>query len=201
MLMPRLYPILIILGLELFNYFWTSSITEDLDILYSLLARYSARISFVLLCLLGTWIAGIGLNNIFLNPSKRSLLLGGITAFTINHLIHYYFLYQNFQVSGLDISSKYISFGALGYLILTIAPIVLWRWKSLTLTRYYTINAFVISMISICIFTYFSRFGRELPLSTPMWLFSVMIGSGILVITLMIGRIIKERKTIRDEMA
>ena len=198
--MRRLFPILAILILEAVAYFYTLDLTDDLDTMYSLRARYSARISFLLLCLIGTWIASLGLNSIFSNPDKRNLLIGGITAFTINHLIHYYFLYQNFEVSGLDITSKYISFGALAYVILTFAPILIRKWTSLTLLRYYSINGFIILMIGICIFTYSGRFSRALPMSTPMWMFKVMIGIGITIIFLMAVRMIRERKTLWNDL-
>jgi len=199
--MYRFFPILSILLLEIIVNIYTQDLSTNLDTLYSLRARYSARISFTILCTIGAWTTALGLNNIFINSHKRDLLIGGITAFSINHLIHYYFLYHNFEVNGLDISSKYISFGALAYVILSIAPVLVWRWATLTKARYYAIYGFLILMIGICIFTYSSRFGRSLPMSTPMWVFKVMIGIGTTVILLMVGRMIRERKTNWDDLA
>ena len=199
--MRRFYPILLNLVIEAMIYFYTLDITDDPEIIYSLRARYSARLSFIILCTLGTWIASLGLNNIFANAKKRELLMAGIAAFSVNHLIHYYFLFQNFEVSGLDITSKYISFGALAYVILTLAPFLIWKWNSLTPLRYYSINGFIMLMIGICIFTYAGRFSRTLPISTWMWIFKVMIGIGTTILILMVGRMTRERKSLWNEMA
>ncbi len=191
--MSRLYPILIMIVLEVFVQSYASVITEDIDVLYSLRSRYSARISFAILSILGLWIASLGLHTIFANEEKRNILIGGITAFSINHLIHYFYLYNNFEVNDLDIQSKYVSFGALAYIVLALAPLVIWRWNTLTRGRYYLIYGFIILMISICIFTYSSRFGSSLPMSPPMWVFRILIGIGVITIAIMVGRMIKER--------
>lgn len=197
----RYFPVVLIIALEIIALFYVDSITEVLDINFSLKARYSARISFATLTIIGIWMAAIGLKNIFANDKKRQLFIGGILAFTINHLIHYWYLYQNFEANGLDISSKYISFGALSYLILTFVPILIWKWNQLTKSRYYMLSGFIVLMISICLYTYSSRFESNLPLPPPSWLFSIFIGIGGIVILGILGRIWKDKNLVFDEMA
>ena len=112
-----------ILLLELLNSYYSNSLATELDTYYSLTSRYSARISFSLLSVLAIWIIIKNLQNIFDKAINRNLFISLLIGFSINHVIHLYFLYQNFQVNNLSIANQIISPGALAYIILIIAPI------------------------------------------------------------------------------
>lgn|GEM_PF-1552589 len=192
----RIIIIVSVLILEVLNYYCTIGITSNSDEFYSLTARYSARISFVLLVGLGGWIIAKGFLTLITDQKKKDLLLGGIAAFTVNHLIHFYFLYKNFEVNDLDLWTKSVSFGAIAYVILTIAPLYFWKIRLWTRTRYYLLHGFLILMIAICVFTYGTRLGNEvpLPLSTTMWMFKPFIGIGLVTIIGLLGRVSSDRK-------
>jgi len=189
-----------VLLLEAANYFYSSGLSQNADQFYSLTARYSARITFFLLVSLAIWIVLKGLHALMDSSKSREVLLAGLTAVAVNHLIHFYFLYQNFQVNGLDLWTKAVSFGALAYVFLSLAPIYFWTIKRLGSKQYALIHFFVMLLLAICVFTYSSRLGRvePLPLSPPIWQFKFFIGIGLSAIAALLARILVDSRSAQD---
>jgi len=204
-LKTRIILIIVVVILEVLNYFYSLNhlgyfqnvqATFNSDVFYSLTARYSARISFAILIGLSLWIISKSLLTIVANPNKKDWLIGGVAAFSVNHLIHFYFLFKNFEVNGMDVWDKSNSFGALAYVILSIAPLFFWKIRLWTRLRYYLLHGFIALMLVVCVFTYSTRFGRvdPLPMTTPMPVFKVFIGVGVITLLGLLVRVIVDRK-------
>ena len=178
--------------LEVLIYVYSNQISGDETILWQLSARYSARTSFVLISSILLWTGWKGLRHIYSIENNRKNFLLLIALLTINHLIHFGFLYMNFQANGMELFSAPSSAGAVGYLALVGLPIYLWNRRELTGGLYKIIYAVLFTLIGIFFVTYFGRLSQEMPIRSPMVLYQINMGIIVLLFGLNVFRIIKK---------
>ncbi|MFK7935462.1 MAG: hypothetical protein AB8G22_18245, partial [Saprospiraceae bacterium] len=126
---------------------------------YQLMARYSARVSFVIFVVLYGWIAWVGLKRIFQATKSRDLLVAFLLAFAVNHIIHLGFLSYNYWLQPFPLSVVQHGGGAIAYLVLSILPLWLAQVQQLTTRRYYSLH---LALFFIWIFFNQSYMGRYL---------------------------------------
>jgi hypothetical protein len=88
---------------ELAIYTRTTSLSSDESFYYQLAARYSARVSFMLLVGILCWTGIKGLKFIYEKESRRKLFVTLLLVLALNHLIHFYFLAMNFNAKSLEL--------------------------------------------------------------------------------------------------
>ena len=121
--------ILLISTIELLVFVFSKSITSNAAVYWQLAARYSARITFYILCIILFWTGIKGLKNIYANEKTRILLINLFALLAINHLIHFYFIYKNFEINNYEwFKAKHIA-GSIVYPILVITPLYLGKQK------------------------------------------------------------------------
>lgn len=111
---------------------WTSTLDSGnffaitSEFIFDKCARNSGRVSSGINLLILLLVGHKGLSAIFRNGSSRIELLVLITLFSINHLIHLFFVIQNFAHHGMDLSIGENLHGFLTFFLIVIVPVVLW---------------------------------------------------------------------------
>jgi hypothetical protein len=137
--------IVIIFCLELIIYLWSvfSASLKDGNyfsiskkLVFEKCARNSGRISAILnliiLLMIGYW----GLKKIYTDAEKFNLFLNIAIIFTINHLIHFLYITQNFKRKSKSIKLSDEKHGIFTFACITVFPIVLWYFKNLNTVLY-----------------------------------------------------------------
>ncbi len=183
----------LIIGLEVLVFNWSGRVAELETIHYSLAARWSARISLVMLFYLSVWVSISGLKKIFQNEKHRDEFIMMVSLVAFNHLIHFAFLYINHEVNGFNLWTLRSAGGALGYVLLTLAPIYLWRKKQLTQPVYWKTMGTLILLLVIAVVSYLGRWNKDLPMASPKELYIGIMAVAIVLLILNVYRIFADR--------
>ena len=98
--------IALILGIEVFIYlwaFWTSTLNTgnffsiEAEFIFDKCTRNSGRISAAIILIILFMVGFYGLKEIYSDDKKKDSFLILISLFTINHLIHFLFLFLRFK--------------------------------------------------------------------------------------------------------
>ena len=150
MLTKKRIPLLIALicCVELLIYLWAAwSTTFDKSnffaiepaFLFDKCARNSGRISAVLFLIPLFMVGYYGLKEIYADDKKRVSFLILITLFTINHLIHFLFLFLRFKNHETTLSIGENLHGFITFMFIVIIPFFLWGYKNLNRLLYFVI--------------------------------------------------------------
>ena len=157
-LKPRLYIFLIVL-LNIVIYF-TALSTETADRVFAECARNSGRtaaaINLILLLLIGHF----GLKTIYKEGLKLNLFRLFITLFAVNHLIHFFFVYQNFNWQKMELNVYDHLHGFITFISLILLPIIVHRFKHLSKFLYCYL---VIHFFNVTYFIGISFYARYKP--------------------------------------
>jgi len=162
---------------------------------YQLAARYSARTSFVIFCalLLGTGI--YGLKGIYGTEDRRRFFVLFILMLAFNHFIHFIFIVLNYRAQALTLLEGKNFPGALGYMLLMLAPVYLWNKKTLTKSVQLQLYGFFLFIVIIFLVTYVGRFSKELPMMSSPLVYGCFLASMSVLIILNLYRFIKENRS------
>ena len=137
--------ILIIFCVEVLIYVW-SAWTATLkkgnyfaiphQIIFEKCARNSGRVSALLNLVIILVFGYYGLKQIFLDKSKYDIFFNLVTILTINHLIHFFYISQNFKRKSLKIKLSEEKLGIFTYICITLFPIFIWYFKDLNVVIY-----------------------------------------------------------------
>ena len=166
---------------------WTTEIEFILDKCARNTGRVSAGLNLTILLLTGF----IGLKAIFNDNRKRGLLLLLFTAFALNHLVHFFFIYQN-SIS----HSKVIEFsehihGIITFSFIILIPIILWRFENLSKTLYYFIILHLFNTTYFMIETFYSKIIND---PRPAYLHQIGIGIMICALGFIVYHVYQEMK-------
>lgn len=157
-LKPRLYIFLIVL-LNIVIYY-TALSTETADRVFAECARNSGRtaaaINLILLFLIGHF----GLKTIYKEGLKLNLFRLFITLFAVNHLIHFFFVYQNFNWQKMELNVYDHLHGFITFISLILLPIIVHRFKHLSKFLYCYL---VIHFFNVTYFIGISFYARYKP--------------------------------------
>lgn len=179
-------------------YNWSGRVTELDTIQYSLAARWSARISLVLLFYLSAWVSISGLKKIFSFDRHRNEFVILVSMIAFNHLIHFVFLYINHVINNYDLLTLRSAGGAFGYVMLTLAPFYLWNKKELTKTVYWSTMCTITLLLIISVVSYLGRWNKDLPMASPKEMYLSIMAIAAVLLIMNVYRIFADRnKTVK----
>lgn len=128
--------ILLVPGLELLIYAWAAW-TATLDsnnffaiepqFIFDKCARNSGRVSAALklgiLIVLGYY----GLNQVYNDALKKERFRILLTLFTVNHLCHFFYVFQNFKHHSMALNISENKHGFTTFICILLVPVVVWR--------------------------------------------------------------------------
>ncbi len=154
--------IIIVMCVELMIYLWAVGTTET-SVVFDKCARNSGRVSsFFNVAILGM-IGFYGLKNCYTNTTKKDALAVLITLFAVNHLIHFFYVYQNFMHHAHLLIVWDNKHGFVTFIGIVTIPIVVWRVKQLNGLLYFTIIAHLFNVSYFIIKTFHSKIKPEHP--------------------------------------
>ena len=139
------YLVAAILCLEVAIYFWsawTATLREgnyfsiQPILIFAKCARNSGRVSASLNLIILLFIGYFGLKQIYFEKAKLDTFLNLVFIFTINHLIHFFYISQNFKRKSKAIKVSDEKHGIFTFVCITLFPIILWYFKNLNLVLY-----------------------------------------------------------------
>lgn len=187
-LKPQLFISLIVL-LNVGIYF-TAVLTESADRIFAECARNSGRtaaaINLILLFLIGHY----GLKSIYKEKFKLKLFKLLISLFAVNHLIHFFFVYQNFNWHKMELNIYDNLHGFVTFISLLVLPIVVYRFNRLRKFLYYYL---IIYFFNVTYFIGISFYARYKPGIDEAYLHRIGILMMILALLYVIFRFFPER--------
>jgi hypothetical protein len=175
-----------IIALEALIIIWFT-FTVDESLFFEKCARNSGRVSAGINLALLLFIGKFGLKNIY-ESSKREALHILIVIYAINHLIHGYFIYQNFTHKSYDLTFMDPKHGFITFLLVLIFPLFTWKLKNLSKLTYTIIILHLFNTTYFLILTFYGRIKPE----RPEYIHQVGILIMIVALLLIIFRIFKE---------
>lgn len=134
---------------------------EDVDLIFGECARNSGRTAAAINLTILLMVGHIGLKSIYKEESKKNLFRTLITLFAINHLIHFYFVTQNFKSYEIELNISEQLQGFITFLFILIAPVVLWSFTRLSKLLY---TGILIHLFNVTYFIAKSFYGRYKPI-------------------------------------
>lgn len=137
MLTKNRIPILIALicCLEILIYFWATC-TTDADFVINKCARNAGRASETLNLFILIMVGYFGLKQIYADDTKKDAFRILITLFAVNHLIHFFFVYQNFKTHAMNLDISDNKHGFVTFICIAVITIALWRFTKLNKVLY-----------------------------------------------------------------
>lgn len=173
--------IFLIFFIELLIYFWATWSCEA-EFIFDKCARNSGRASSAILLFILLMIGFYGLKKIFSKPEKKETLQVLMLLFSINHLIHFFFVATNFQNHSMVLSISENLHGFISFIFIILVPIILLRIKRLDSVLYTVILLYLVNTSYFIMQTFYSKITVERPAYHNQF--------GILVISLTLGYIL-----------
>lgn len=184
----------IIILVELIIFFWSAYISDTDTMSFQLAARYSARVSFFLILTILFRTGRSGLNTIYQEEGRRGNYLQLIVLFSINHLIHFFYLSMNLWFNNLSIINGRNVIGALAYVAIVFAPFCLWRRRVMSRRLYSVIYSFLFGITAIFFVTYLGRLSKDVPQPSSKLFFIFCLITIVSLAILNVYRIWTERR-------
>ena len=147
MLTKSKIPLLVtfVICLEIAIYFWavwTATLEEsnffaiEPEFIFNKSARNSGRVSSALNLIILLMIGYFGLKQIYFDETKKNKFRILITLFAVNHLIHFFYVFQNFKHHTMVLKISDNKHGLVTFICIVIIPIILWIVKKLNTVLY-----------------------------------------------------------------
>ncbi len=154
--------VFIIVLINILIYFRANSF-EPLDRLFAECARNSGRVSAGINLII-LWILGyFGLKSIFSDKNQKELLLKLMIMFAVNHLIHFFFVTQNFEIHTMQLDVFTNLHGFIIYLSIICVPIFIYYFKTLNRIKYLIIIIHFFNVTYMIADTFYKRYKPEDP--------------------------------------
>jgi hypothetical protein len=176
--------------------------TETADRVFAECARNSGRtaaaINLILLFLIGHF----GLKTIYKEELKLNLFRLFITLFAVNHLIHFFFVYQNFNWQKMELNVYDHLHGFITFISLILLPIIVHQFKRLSKFLYCYL---VIHFFNVTYFIGISFYARYKPGIDEAYLHRIgillMILAQLYVVFRVVVEMIEDRSTTSRELS
>jgi hypothetical protein len=134
MLKKNTIPLLLafICCLEGVIYLWAVWTTES-EFVFDKCARNSGRASSAINLTILLMIGYYGLKRIYSNDKKKFTFRILITLFAVNHLVHFFFVFQNFKHHAMELSVAENLHGFITFLLILVVPVILWFYNKLNM--------------------------------------------------------------------
>ena len=149
-------------ALELVIYLWAMWTTEP-EFVFDKCARNSGRASS-LINLSILLIAGYyGFRKIWLDERKRDMFRILITLFAVNHLVHFFYVFQNFRHHSWVFSVPENLHGFITFIFILAVPVFLWLYQRLNTFWFVCITIHLINVSYFIMKTFYSKVQPEHP--------------------------------------
>ena len=137
MLTKKRLPLLIafIFVLEVVIYLWAVWVTEP-EFVSNKCARNAGRASEALNLTILIMVGYFGLKQIYADDKKKDAFIILMTLFAVNHLIHFYYVYQNFKTHAMVLDVSDNKHGFVTFICIVLMTIALWIFKNLNKVFY-----------------------------------------------------------------
>ena len=193
-----LFFIVIILVLNILIY-WRALVTLEFDnLVFAECARNSGRTSAALNLTMLMMIGFYGSKRIFMNPAKVSTFRILATLFTVNHLVHFFFVSLNFksQHTPLEISENIHGF--VTFISIILFPFAVWTIKSINTTFGILIVIHLTNVTFLISKTFYGRYNHEDPAYLHRIGVLVMIGAVLYMLYGTLKEIFSSRRTVQS---
>jgi hypothetical protein len=189
-----LIPFILILNVGIY---YTALLTEPADRVFAECARNSGRtaaaINLILLFLIGHY----RLKSIYTEEPKLKFFKLLITLFTVNHLIHFFFVYQNFNCHSMELDVYDNLHGFITFICIIMLPLVIYSFNRLNKVLYYLL---LVHFFNVTYFIGISFYGRYKPGIDEAYLHRISILIMIFALLYIIYRVFDERsKEIKED--
>ncbi len=184
MLTKSKLPLLVtfILLLNVLIYFRAAATIVPADWIFGECARNSGRTSALINLILLFMLGHYGLKAIYKEKRKLNAFRILLTLFAVNHLIHFFFVSQNFRVQFMDLNLSNNIHGFITFILVILVPIVVWRAKQLTNLLYFGVILHIINVTYFIAITFYGRYKPEDPAYLHRIGVLVMIGAVLYVL-------------------
>ena len=177
--------------LEGATYLWAVWTTEEVHFIFAKCARNSGRASAALNLIVLVIVGYYGLKKIYKEGNKKDVFRILLTLFAVNHLIHFFYIYQNFksQEKVLDLSANMHGIITFGFVLLV--PIVLWSFRNLNKVLYFGVIVHLFNTTYFMIETFYTK----IKFDSPAYLHQIEIAIMISLLLYILYRVFREMTT------
>jgi hypothetical protein len=148
--------------LEAAIYLWAVW-TTDAEYVFDKCARNSGRASSAIILITLLMMGYYGLKRIYLERKTKDAFLILVTLFSINHLIHFFYVFQNFRHHALVLDVGENLHGFITFIFIPVVPLILWSFKNLSRLLYAGITLHLFNASYFIMQTFFSKITPEKP--------------------------------------
>jgi hypothetical protein len=148
---------------------WTSTWSEnnffaiEPKFIFDKCARNSGRVSSALNLGILLMIGYFGLKRIYLDPAKKEALRILITLFAVNHLTHFFFVFQTFKHHTMALNVSENTHGFMTFICILLMPALLWTVKNLNRILYISIILHLINVSYFIMETFYNKIKPDKP--------------------------------------
>lgn len=162
----------IIVCLEICIYlwaFWTATFNEsnffaiEPKFIFDKCARNSGRVSSALNLILLLMLGHFGLKQIYREEAKTDTFRILITLFAINHLVHFFFLFQTFKQHAMALNISENKHGFITFICVLLVPVILWTCKNLNKVLYIAIVLHLLNVSYFIMETFYNKIKPDKP--------------------------------------
>lgn len=154
--------IALIICLEALIYFWAIWTTEA-EFIFDKCARNSGRVSSLINLAILLQIGHYGLKKVYHLDSCKEKFRVLITLFTANHLIHFFYVYQNFKSHTMNLSIAENLHGFITFICIIVIPLIIWTSKKLTPLLYTGIILHLFNASYFIMHTFYGKIKPDKP--------------------------------------
>ena len=170
--------------------YFTATYLESPDRVFAECARNSGRTSAAINLILLVFIGLFGLKKIYRDKVKLGVFQSLILSFTMNHLIHFFFVYQNFSGQKMKLGILEKLHGAITFVCIILVPFIILTSKKLTNILYFFI---LLHLFNVTYFISISFYARYKPGEDEAYLHRLGILTMILMLFYVVFRVYRER--------
>jgi hypothetical protein len=148
--------------LEIVIYLWAVWTTEA-EFVFDKCARNSGRVSSMINLTILIMIGYYGFKKIYLDEKKKDTFRVLITLFAINHLVHFFYVFQNFKHHSLELSLSENMHGFITFIFILLVPIILWLYNNLNTVFYAGITLHLFNVSCFIMKTFYSKVKPDKP--------------------------------------
>lgn len=167
---PLLVTAVIILEIAIYLWAaWTSRMDKsnffaiEPEFIFDKCARNSGRVSSFLNLGILLMIGYYGFRNIYADEKKKDAFRILVTLFTVNHLAHFFFVYQNFSHHSMELSLLENLHGFITFICILIFPVILWLFESRSTLFYSAIAIHLFNVSYFIMKTFYSKVQPDKP--------------------------------------
>lgn len=144
--------------LNILIYYRAKLTIEPVELIFAECARNSGRTSAALNLFLLFMLGHFGLKRIYRENFKKNVFQLLITLFAVNHLIHFFFVWQNFNSQVTELNVSHNLHGFITFICLLLLPVAVFSFKKLNKMLYIFVLIHFLNVTYFISDTFYSRY-------------------------------------------